>query len=43
MSQTVEDVLNGFACQFCGQYIDFGATGYPRSCEVCAEFEEEEE
>lgn len=37
MGEIAELVINGFLCQECGAHIDFEESGYPRSCEDCAE------
>lgn len=38
MGQAVEDMLNGLACQVCGQWMDdFEECGYPRTCAGCTE------
>lgn len=32
MGENAEMVLEGILCQYCGEYIDGEAPGYPRSC-----------
>lgn len=40
MGEAADDILEGFCCQYCGEYFDdildgAEAPGYPRSCETC--------
>jgi Fe2+ or Zn2+ uptake regulation protein len=35
MGEVADDMLNGFYCEQCGQIIDFGEPGYPRTCKDC--------
>lgn len=30
-------ILEGFICQYCGEYLDGDDPGHPRSCEECEE------
>ncbi len=32
-----DDILDGMFCQFCGEYLEDEAPGYPRSCKDCKE------
>lgn len=35
MGEAADDVMDGFICQYCGDFIDGEAPGYPRSCSGC--------
>lgn len=44
MGEAADDMLNGFCCQICGEYMeDFKEPGYPRTCEGCKQYERQQE
>lgn len=42
MSYFDDYVADGLCCQVCGAYIDGEEPGFPRTCEDCLQFEEQE-
>jgi len=39
MGEIAEMMIDGTLCQFCGEYLEDGAPGYPRSCKRCERVE----
>lgn len=41
MDEIAEMMLDGSLCQCCGDYIDDDFAGFPRTCEVCEDEDDE--
>lgn len=44
MGEAADDILEGRVCQYCGEWFhDDEDAGYPRACEECHDFGEEDD
>lgn len=41
MGEIADDLINGDACEICGQYFEDEGEGYPRQCEQCKKEEKQ--
>jgi hypothetical protein len=35
MGDVADDMISGFVCSLCGEFLDGDAPGYPRLCRSC--------